>query len=433
MKNGRRTKSLIAMLLCICLIAVLTGCSTLDSFRHAFIEKNNDDAENVNVTPTITIGVMEAMTGSNSEKGKDIIKGIELANSIYSNVKGYNVVISKVDTQSKVTTAETAIQGLIDMKPVAIIGASGEASSLAASDNIQEAQIPAITPSATNPLITQTNDYYFRGCLTESQMGEGLAEYAYVRQSSRHIGIISLKNDSSTAALLDGFKDRIKTYSKNVNNVIVSKTEIGASTEEMSQALDDAKKAGVDVCFVSLGNEAMDEFFTLAEDKGMTDVVFLGMRNWGRSEFVNLMKKHSDIKVVFPYVSVLSGSIQASNAQTEEAERFQIEYASKYGSEDIPSEYAALGYDSYLLVINAIDNATSIEGPDVRDAFRNIKDLKGVTGTFSFDDKGNVVRTVTLSTIDVKEWTVVPEYVTRNETEAKSLEDIETKQEAEEN
>ncbi len=433
MKNGRKTKSIILLLVCAIFTVVLAGCSTFDSFKYTFLETNEGDTEASNANPTITIGVIGAMTGKNSEKGQDIIKGIELANSIYSNVKGYDIVISKVDTQSKVSAAETAIQGLIAMNPVAIIGASGEATSLAISDNIQEAEIPAITPAATNPLITQTNDYYFRGCLTESQMGAGLAEYAYEEQKSTHISVISLKNDSSTAAVVDGFNDQIKSYTGKLSNAIVSSSEISASTDEMSAALDAAKEAEADVCFVSLGNEAMDEFFTLAEEKGMNDVVFLGTRNWGKSEFVDLMKNHKDIKVVFPYISVISGSSQASEAQTEEAEKFQIEYASKYGSDDVPSEYAAMGYDSYLLIINAIDTAASLDGADVRDALANISNLKGVTGTFSFDDKGNLVRTVTLSTIDVDAGTVVSEYVTNSETEAKELEDVETKQESEEN
>ena len=153
--------------------AAFSSCTTYDSFRNTFIEKSGTDAEE-----TITIGVFEPQTGRNAEKGIEELKGIELANSIYNNVNGYKVVLSKVDTQSSVSTAKTAVQGLIEMKPVAIIGSVGDATSLAASELVEEAGIPTITPSATNPLITQGNQYYFRTSITESQMGQGLAEYA---------------------------------------------------------------------------------------------------------------------------------------------------------------------------------------------------------------------------------------------------------------
>jgi branched-chain amino acid transport system substrate-binding protein len=175
----------------------------------------------------------------------------------------------------------------------------------------------------------------------------------------------------------------------------------------------------------------MDTFFTKAEEMNLTDVTYLGPGSWGRPDFVAMMKKHPDIKVVFPYMSVISGTEQASDAQTEEAERFQIEYESRYGSEDIPTENAALGYDSYLLLINAIHNAKSLEGPAIREAMMGLSEFKGATGVFTFDDRGNVIRTVNLST--VKDNVIVSEYITNSEAEAKKLEDALANQEAEEN
>ena len=313
------------------------------------------------------------------------------------------------------------------MKPAAIIGCTGDASSLAASEYIEEAGIPTITPSATNPLITQTNDYYFRACITESQMGEGLAEYAYKALGKVNIGLISLKNDSSTAALIDGFKDKIKKYTKS-SKLKVIKNDIAVSQDEkeISDALDKIRESGTEVCFVSLGNEIMDSFFTMAEEKNMTGLTYLGPRSWGNNDFIEIMKNHPDIKVIFPYMSVVSGTSQASNAQTEEAQRFQIEYEARYGTDDVPTEDAALGYDSYLLLINAIHNAKSTEGSAIRKAMLELKELRGATGPFSFDERGNVIRTVNLSTI--RDGMIVSEYVTKKETEAAQLEDVESNQ-----
>ena len=405
--------------------AGLAGCTTFDSFKNTFIDQNKKTAAD----PVIMIGVYEPLTGKNAEKGKQEVKGIELANSIYKNVDGYRVELTKVDTQSKVSTAKTVIQGLIEMKPVAIIGSAGEASSLAASEYINKAGIPAITPSATNPLITQKNGFYYRACMTESQMGNGLAEYACGKLGSRNVGIISLRNDSNTAAILDGFDEKVKDIAGKRKNAVVYTSEINPTDEDMNKALNGIKKKKVDVCFAGMGTEAMDSFFTKAEEKELTDITYLGTRSWGNSDFIAMMEKHPDIKVVFPYESVLSGSNSTSDAQTEEAQRFQIEYSNRYGSDDIPTENAALGYDSYLILINAIHNAKSIEGDKIQSALGDIKNLKCATGIFSFDERGNVVRSVNLSTL--KEGKAVSEYVTKTETEAKSLDEIE--QSADEN
>ena len=399
-------------------VFVLSGCSTWSSFRQTFITEPQSDTD-----PSITIGVIEPQTGRYASKGKDEIKGIELANSIYNNVDGYKVKLVKVDTQSTVAGTETAIKALTEMHPVAIIGSAGEASSLTIGEYLDEAEIPAITPAATNPLITQNSRYYFRACVTESQMGEGLAEYAAKEMGSRKIAVVSLKNDSSTAALIEGFDRRIKRIAGKLNRAIIVDREISPVEDEMKSALIEIRRNGIEVCLVSMGAEEMDTFFTMVEDMGLEKVTFLGNRSWGDASFISMMKKHKDIKVVFPYESVLTKNDDTSDTYTEEAQRFQIEYANRYGADDTPTDNAALAYDSYLLLINAFHNAKSTEGADIRRALLGFDGLKCATGLFTFDDTGNVVRSVTLSTI--KDGKPVTEYITKKEAEARELEDLE--------
>ena len=399
-------------------VFVLSGCSTWSSFRETFIAEPQNDTD-----PSITIGVIEPQTGRYAAKGKDEIKGIELANSIYNNVDGYKVKLVKVDTQSTVAGTETAIKALTEMKPVAIIGSAGEASSLTIGEYLDEAEIPAITPAATNPLITQNSTYYFRACVTESQMGEGLAEYAAKELGSKNIAVVSLKNDTSVSALLEGFDSRIRKIAGKRSRAVSMTEEISPAEDEMKAVLTEIRRKGVDVCFVSMGAEEMDIFFTLAEEMGLDSVTFLGTRIWGDPSFISMMEKHKNIKVVFPYESVLTKNDDTSDTYTEEAQRFQIEYANRYGADDTPTDNAALAYDSYLLLINAFHNAKSMNGEDIRKALLDFDGLKCATGLFTFDENGNVVRSVTLSTI--KDGKPVTEYVTKAEAEAKELEDLE--------
>ena len=413
-----------ALILVLVLVFVLSSCTTYNSFKGTFIDRNVAESE-----PTITIGVFEPITGRNAARGTEELKGIELANSIYNNVDGYKVVLSKVDTQSSVSAAKTAVQGLIEMKPVAIIGSAGEATSLAASELIEKASIPTITPSATNPLITQGNIYYFRASITESQMGQGLAEYAIKEKKSGNIGIVTLKNDSTIAAMVEGFESKIKELKGKKKSAVKYQTEIMPTEEEMKQALKYLRINGVDVCFAPLGTENMDLFFKLVEDMNMTNVTFLGHRSWGEDDFVALMEKHPKINIVFPYESVLTATNSTSDSITEETQRFQIEYANRYGSDEVPTYNAALGYDAYLIMINAIHNAKTMEGPDVRNALMELSDLKCSTGSFSFDSSGNVVRSVTLSTL--KDGKPVNEYICESEVKSKALEDIEEQQKEE--
>lgn len=413
-------KKILLPALLVAAVFIMSGCSTWSSFRQTFITKPQNDND---TDPTITIGVIEPQTGRYTQKGKDEIKGIELANSIYNNVDGYKVNLVSVDTQSTVSGTETAIKALAEMHPVAIIGPAGEASALTIGKYVDEAKIPAMIPSAANPLVTQNSQYCFRACVTDSQMGAGLAEYAAEYLASTNVAVVSVKNDTSTSALLDGFDDMVKEIAGKRKNVVKLTREILPEEAEMRSVLKEIRSNGSDVCFVSMGTEEMNTFFTIAEEMGMTGITYLGTRTWGDEAFISMMANHKDIKVVFPYESVLTKNDDTSDTYTEEAQRFQIEYANRYGVDDVPTDNAALAYDSYLLVINAFHNAKSLEGADIRSAMLDLNGLKCATGLFTFDETGNVVRSVTLSTI--KGGKAVTEYVTQTEAEARELEDLE--------
>lgn len=421
MKNGTNCKKIICVVLVLAM-TMMTACTTFDNFKHTFIDKDSESSDRV-----IRIGVFEPQTGRYSDTGLSEIKGIELANSIYNTVDGYRVELVKVDTQSSTNVTETAIQGLIEMGPVAIIGSAGEATSLIASRYIDAAKIPTITPSATNPLITQNHSFYFRASITGTQMGEGIADYLYRYLNSRHIGVVTAINDTAATALMDGFNDKIKEFvSQNENNVVgesnnpvVMNVQSEFEDKDISKIIRKMKQVHTDTLFIPLGTETMDKFFTAAEKANMTNVRFVGTKAWGNTDFVEMIKKHPSIKVAFPYQSALGNNA----AKTEEAERFEIEYANKYGNNDIPTENAALGYDSYLLLINAIHNAKSHDGSKIRAALLQLQNVKCSTGSFTFDDKGNTVRSVNISTI--RDGKVVSLHVTEYATQAREIEGLE--------
>ena len=423
MRNGTNYKRIICLVLVLAM-SMMTACTTFDSFKHTFIDGANrkDDTDQV-----IRIGVFEPQTGRYAESGLSELKGIELANSIYNSVDGYRVELVNVDTQSSTNVTETAIQSLIEMKPVAIIGSAGEATSLIASRYIDSAMIPTITPSATNPLITQNHSYYFRASITGTQMGEGIADYAYRYLNSRHIGVITAINDTAATALLDGFNDKIKAFTdQNSNggvadsaNPIVMNEQTELKDSDISNLIRKMVRLSVDTLFIPFGTEMMDKFFTAVENSSLTNIRFIGTKAWGNSDFVSMLEKHPTIKVAFPYQSALGNNA----AKTKEAERFEIEYANKYGNNDIPTENAALGYDSYLLLINAIHNAKSHKGSEIKAALMALKDVKCSTGSFTFDAKGNTVRSVNIST--VRNGKVVSLHVTEDATQATEIEGIE--------
>ena len=106
----------------------------------------------------------------------------ELANELYPEVAGKKVELIYADNQSEMNAAETAIQELVAQKPSVILGSYGETVTLVAGDAVKANNIPAISITSTNPLITINNDYYFCATFSETKQGDALADFVYTSQ-----------------------------------------------------------------------------------------------------------------------------------------------------------------------------------------------------------------------------------------------------------
>lgn len=430
MIKNNRLKVVILLLILSTVSLLLGGCTTFDNFKKTFIDKQGS-------SDTINIGIYEPGSGEFKSQGIEETKGIELANSIYGNVNGKKINLVKVDNKSDINSSKTAIQNLIKMKPVAIIGSAGEANSMVASPYIEKAKIPMITPSSANPLITSNNKYFFRASTTDSQRGMGLAEYAYNELKARKIATISINNDSSTVAMANGFNLKLNELEYAANNSegnestennssIVYQKSVDINNLNLAKVAMGIKKSGATAVFIPFGEQNADILFKEIEKLGIEkNISFLGMPKLNTSEFVKVMKLHPDIKIVFPSDSVLSVDKTTTKSITAETQRFLIEYSNKYGDEDEPSSNTALGYDSYLLIVNAINRANSVNPEKIRAALEKIDGVRGVTGVFTFDIDGNPVKSVNLSTVDNGK--IVSLYVTNDKTKAENMKPLSSK------
>lgn len=414
MKISRLSKKVTCLLLSLGMILLLTGCDSFNNFRRTFLEKDTEDSN------VIYIGVFEPQTGNARETGESEIKGIELANSEYSTVKGVRVELIKMDTESDTNSARSGIRNLIKQNPVAIIGSSEEANSMIAAEEAKKAKIPMITPSASNPLITENNNYAFRACITYDQRGDGLAEYALRELNSKNVAIITLKNDSTIQTMKSAFQKRIKKAKHNKASIVLDES-IETNRFDAKKLVKQIRESGADTVFLPIGLEKANLLFTQVEKQGLTDITFLGNQDWATTDLLALAQKHPEIKMAFTSDNVLNGN-DTSDAITAETQRFLVKYANKYGEDDIPTQHSALGYDAYMLVINAINNAKSLDPKDIRDALEKTDDLRCATGTFKFDKDGNPIRQVNIAT--VKNGKVVSAYVTQNSSTAESMKKV---------
>lgn len=417
MKISRTVIKTICLMLTFTAVLMLSGCTSYDNFRRTFIDKETEDSN------VIYVGVFEPESGQYKKVGKEEIKGIQLAHSMYSNVKGVRVELVRIDTESDTNTAKAAIQSLIKLNPVAIIGSAEEANSMIAAEEAKKAKIPMITPSASNPLITENNPYAFRACITYDQRGTGLAEYTIKELSAKKVAIITIQNDSTQEKMRSAFKARLRKEGKKSRPEVVLDESIGINEFNMAKLAKQIQESGAEVVFSPIGLEKADFLYQQIEKRNMTNIRFLGNQEWLTEDFLKMKEKHPDIKISFTSDNVLNSGGTAETGFTAETQRFLVKYANRYGQRDVPTQNTVLGYDAYMLTINAINNARSLKPTDIRDALADTKDLRCATGVFNFDNEGNPVRRVNIST--VRDGKLVSAYVTKSKTKADSMKKIE--------
>ena len=152
---------------------------------------------------TILVGHFGSMTGSEATFGQSTDNGIRLAvkeQNAAGGVKGRMIEIKTYDDQGKSQEAGTAVTRLItDDKVVAVLGEVASSLSLAGGRVAQQYGVPMISPSSTNPQVTQIGDKVFRVCFLDPF--QGWVEAKFARETLK----------ANTAAIL---YDQAQAYSK---------------------------------------------------------------------------------------------------------------------------------------------------------------------------------------------------------------------------
>ncbi|MGN0659080.1 MAG: ABC transporter substrate-binding protein [Emergencia sp.] len=415
-KTAVRTAALGVMLAAALFMAA--GCTTFDNFKEAFFSEKGAAAD------TVRIGVLEPQTGNDSHKGDLEIQGIELARELVPEVLGKEVELVYADTQSSIYVAETAVEDLIDKKPAVVLGSYGDAVSLVASRQLGEAKIPAITITATNPLITANNEYYFRVTFTDASQGSALAEFTYNYLQLEQAVVIMQKDDDSVRDTVNQFSRRLMELTEDENSVCDT-IEVEKNAKKCDGYIAELKESGAGAAFMALPFSSAEKILKEAAKEGVTDVTFIGTKDWSTRDVISLQKEYPQLRIAVASdftgqaaepeaaaagekadVDQADAEAQAdvnqadSEAQTDDSlySRFLKAYKDKYGI-DNPPEAAALGFDAYMIAVQAIENAQSIDGYLVKEALKTTTGFQGASGEISFNETGEPKKTINVSMV----------------------------------
>jgi branched-chain amino acid transport system substrate-binding protein len=345
-------------------------------------------------TPTtVKLGVFEPMTGANAAGGAMEVEGIKLANSLYPTVKvgdkEYKIELVVADNKSDKVEAANAAQRLVDQEKVtAVLGSWGSSLSMAAGPIVKDKKVPAIAMSATNPLVTKGNDYYFRVCFIDPFQGTVMANYAAKELKAKKAVIIREVSNDYSVGLARFFEDSFKKLTGD-EGAILGELNYNTNDQDFTAQLTTLKSMKPDVIFAPGNYTESALIIKQARELGIT-APFLGGDTWEAPEFVDVGKQSVD-------GAVFSTFFATEVPITETSKTFLDAYRKQYNKE--PAAVTALGFDGYLIVRAAIEKAGSLDGAKIRDALASIQAFPGAAGLITFDANRDATKSAVIKVV----------------------------------
>ena len=333
----------------------------------------------------IVIGEYGSLTGNTATFGQSTKNGSEMAFDEINKAGGLigkPVKLIVEDDQSKPEEAATAVTKLINQNAVqAVLGEVASSRSLAAAPICQGARVPMVTPSSTNPKVTQVGDYIFRVCFTDIQQGEADAKFAAKSLKLKKAALLyDVRNDYSVGLRLV-FAQKFKEY----GGEIVAEQSYSEGDSDFRAQLTQLKSANPDIIYVPGYYTEVGTIARQSRDLGIS-APLLGGDGWDSPRLWEIGGK------------ALNGCYFSNHYSVDDpapaVQKFVADYKARYGA--TPDALAALGYDAARILADAITRANSTDGAKVRDALAQTKGYKGVTGTITIDKDRNAVKPVVM-------------------------------------
>jgi branched-chain amino acid transport system substrate-binding protein len=337
---------------------------------------------------TIKIGEFASLTGKEATYGQASHKGTLLAVeevNAAGGVLGKKLELLTEDNQSKAGESGTITRKFISRdKVVAILGEVASGRTLEAAPIAQHAKIPLITPSSTSPKVTEVGNYVFRVCFIDPFQGTVMAKFAKNTLKLRKVALITSVSSAYSVGLAKYFKERFAAD----GGTVALEQKYNEGDKDFKAQLTAIKAANVEGIFVPGYYAEAALICKQAQDLGLKIPLF-GADGWESPELVEIGGK------------AVEGSYFATHYSPENKDPvvagFNERFRKRWG--DVSDTLTGLGYDSVMMLVDAIKRAGSTDASKLRDALANTKNFKGVTGTITLDAQRNPTKSAVVLTV----------------------------------
>lgn len=347
------------------------------------------EAQTAGTTGDIPIGFYGALTGSEAAFGTATVNGVKIAAdeiNAAGGVLGRPIRLVIEDDQGRAEEAASVVTKLVTASNVeALIGENSSNQSLAAAPIAQANGVPMISPSSTNPKVTEKGEYIFRVCFTDPLQGKALA--AFVRNELK-LGtaaiLIDRKSDYSV-----GLGSFFRKEFEAAGGKIVAEQSYSGGDSEFRPQLTTIRAASPQALFIPGFYTEVGQIAIQARDLGMT-IPLVGGDGWDSAAVIEIGGK------------AIEGSYFSDhyfNGDTRPVvQKFVAEYSKRHGRK--PEANAALGYDALRIWAEAAKRAGSLDKKAIRDQIAQTKGYEGVAGTITMGPDRNPIKPLAMIKIE---------------------------------
>jgi branched-chain amino acid transport system substrate-binding protein len=356
-------------------------------------------------TGPIVVGYYGDLSGRTSNFGQSTKNGVEMAADEINKAGGINsrrIQILSEDDEGRPEKAATVVTKLIDQdRVIALLGEVASGNTLAAAPKAQTAKVPMISPSSTNPAVTQVGDYIFRVCFIDPFQGDVMAKFAANTLKAKKAAIMLDFNSPYSRGLTEFFE---ASFTK-MGGQILNKQSYTQGDRDYKGQLTAIRSVNPDVIYVP---GYYGEVGVIAKQAKQLDIKapLLGGDGWDSTQLWDLGGDALNGDFISNHYSV--------DDPSPAIKKFVTDYRNRYGT--VPDALAALGYDAMRVLADSITRAGTTSGPQLRDAIAATKNYVGVTGNITIDAQRNAVKPAVVLKLEDRKYiyqeTIYPEGMT---------------------
>ncbi len=355
-------------------------------------------------TDELVIGEYGSLTGGDADFGQSTKRGVEMAMDELlaqkqGKIGGLTVRAVVEDDQGKPEEAVTVVKKLVNQdRVIAVIGEVASGRSMAGGPVCQAAGVPMISPSSTNPKVTQIGDYIFRMCFIDPFQGTVMAKFAAENLKLKRVAILKDVKNEYSIGLTQFFSEAFTR----LGGQIITEQAYSSGDQDFRAQLTAMKAKNPEAIYLPGYYTEAGLIALQARELGI-QVPILGGDGWESDQLIGIGGEALE-------GCYYSNHFAADNPDSL-LQEFLKSYRSKHDNQD-PNAIVGLAYDAANVLFRSMEtlyaqdpavfkglSSAKAGTPERKIASARLRDLiaataqyKGVTGTITLDENRNATK-----------------------------------------